>query len=223
MTRIAPDAVWSYEAGGKLALDGGRTLVSGALYRIDWQRIEQPIFLPSCAFYMQGNAGAARIEGGELELQGAPARAWRVRAGLGYTRALITAEGNTGQHVGDPVYQVPRLTLSTGVIWSTPVGAGWMGFVAGDASYTGSSVSANSGADLQLVRAPYRLVNLRLGLRSAMSEVALNVRNAGDARPNLGDIGYLGYQRFVPGTTTPMPQVATLAPRTITLRYVRHW
>lgn len=223
MTRIEPDGVWSYEAGVKSTFADGRLSQSAALFRIDWKRIQQPVFLASCGFYMQGNAGSARIEGAEWELAGRPAPQLHLRAALGYTRALITEEGNTGQHVGDPVYQVPRLTASLAAVWTMPLDGGRNLFVAGDAGYTGSSVSANSGAELQLVRAAYRLANLRTGLRRRDDELSLEVRNLTDARPNLGDIGYIGYQRFEPGTGLPVPQVATLPPRAVVVRYVHRW
>ncbi|HEX7648867.1 MAG TPA: hypothetical protein VF450_15815, partial [Noviherbaspirillum sp.] len=65
--------------------------------------------------------------------------------------------------------------------------------------------------------------NLRGGLRWKSSELSLNVANLTDARPNLGDISYVGYERFVAGTSTPMPQVATLPPRTVTLQWSQRY
>jgi iron complex outermembrane recepter protein len=219
MTKVAPDAVWNYEVGAKMDLPEPGLLLTAALFRIEWDKIQQPIFLPSCAFYMQGNAGAATIDGAELELAGRLTPALKVRAGLGYTDARITAGGNTGQAVGSPVYQVPRVTASVGAMLGFAVSGAMRGFVVGDASYTGKSLSANSGADLHLTRAAYRLANLRAGLRWDRSELSLGIRNVGNARPNLGDIGYIGYQRYVPGSTTPLPQVVTLPPRTWMLQY----
>jgi hypothetical protein len=50
-----------------------------------------------------------------------------------------------------------------------------------------------------------------------------DVKNVKNTAPNLGDIGYIGYQRYVPGTTTPIPQVVTLPPRTIMLQYAARY
>jgi iron complex outermembrane receptor protein len=219
MTRIDPDSVWSYEAGGKLELPEPGLLLTGSVFRIKWDHIQQPIFLQSCGFYMQGNAGAAVIDGAELELAGRLSAAFKLRAGLGYTDARITQGGNTGQPVGSPVYQVPRLTASLGLVYSTQVRPGLRGFGVFDASHVGSSVSANSGADLQLVRAAYKLLGARAGLAWDRSELSFGIKNIGNARPNLGDIGYIGYQRYVAGTTTPVPQVVTMPPRTFTLQF----
>ncbi len=221
MTRIEPDAVWSYEAGAKLDLPQPGLLLTASLFRVNWDHIQQPIFLPSCAFYMQGNAGAATIDGVEFELAGRLSPSLKIRAGAGYEDARITKGGNTGQPVGSPVYQVPRLTASLGLVYEAALGAALNGYLEGDLSHAGSSVSANSGADLQLLRPAYALLNLRAGLRWARSELAFGIKNAANAMPNLGDIAYIGYQRSVAGTSTPLPQVVTLAPRTFSLQYRR--
>jgi iron complex outermembrane receptor protein len=219
MTRIAPDSLWSYEAGFKVDFPDPGLLLTGALYRIKWDNIQQPIFLSSCGFYLQGNAGAATIDGAEFELAGRVAPGLKLRAALGYTDARITADGNTGQAVGSPVFNVPKVSASIGVVTEFPISARFNGFFVADYSYSGKSLSANSGADMRLERAAYCLANLRSGVRWDGSELSLGVKNLGNEKPNLGDIGYIGYQRYVPGTTTPMPQVVTVAPRTITLEY----
>lgn len=219
MTKIDPDAVWSYEAGGKLDLPAPGLLLSAALFRINWDHIQQPLFLQSCGFYMQGNAGAARIDGAELEAVGRLGPSLKVRAGLGYADARITAGGNTGQLAGSPVFQVPKVTASLSLVYSALLADGLRGFVVGDVSHVGSSLSANSGAELRLERAAYTLLGTRIGVAWANAELALGIKNLGNARPNLGDIGYVGYQRYVPGTTTPIPQVATLPPRTFSVQY----
>lgn len=219
MTKIDPDAVWSYEAGGKLELPDPGLLLSASVFRIHWDHIQQPLFLQSCGFYMQGNAGAARIDGFELEAVGRLTPSLKLRAGLGYADARISESGNTGQQAGSRVFQVPKLTASLSLVYSRPLGEHLRGFAVFDASHAGSSLSANSGAELRLERAAYSLLGVRLGVAWQNAELALGIRNLGNARPNLGDIGYVGYQRYVPGTSTPVPQVATLPPRTVSLQY----
>ncbi len=219
MTKIDPDGVWSYEAGAKLELPDPGLLLSAALFRINWDHIQQPLFLQSCGFYMQGNAGAARIDGLELEAVGRLTPSLKLRAGLGYADARITEGGNTGQEAGSQVFQVPRLTASLSLVYSRQLSEALRGFAVFEASHVGSSLSANSGAELRLERAAYQLLGMRLGVAWQHSELALGIKNLGNARPNLGDIGYVGYQRYVPGTTTPVPQVATLPPRAFSLQY----
>jgi iron complex outermembrane recepter protein len=59
---------------------------------------------------------------------------------------------------------------------------------------------------------------LRFGIDHEKSEVSLNVHNLTNAKPNLGDIGYVGYAQFNAAGTV-IPQVATLQPLTVILQY----
>jgi iron complex outermembrane receptor protein len=217
LAAIQPDSVWSYEVGGKFDLPTPGLLVTGALYQIDWNNIQQPAFVPACAFYLNGNAGGARIRGGELEITGRLARGLNVRMGVGYEDARITEQGSSQQKVGERIRQIPKLSATLGAIYTAPLRPGLHGFVGGDWSHVGNSVSSNSVTQ-PLLRPGYRLLNLRTGLAWRRSELSMEVRNAADARPNLGDLGYLGYLRY-DAAGQPLPQVATLPPRTVTLRY----
>ena len=220
LARVDADSLWSYEAGGKLALPGaGRgLLLTGALYRIDWDRIQQPAFVPGCAFYLLGNAGAARIKGAELELNGRLAQSFSVRLGLGYEDARITEQGSSRQLAGERIKQVPAWTATVGGVYTAALAPGWQGAASADYSYTGASVSSNS-TTLPLRRPGYGLLNARFSASRGNMELALQFKNLTDARVNLGDLGYLGYQRFEADGKTPLPQVATLPPRSVMLQF----
>ncbi len=60
-------------------------------------------------------------------------------------------------------------------------------------------------------RPPYSLANLRFGVKRDKQEMSLNFHNLGNAKPNLGDIGYVGYAQYSPAGVV-IPQVATLQP-----------
>ena len=220
LARIEPDTVWSYELGGKLELPEPGLVATGALYHIDWKNIQQPAFVPACAFYLQGNAGAAKIDGAEFELAGRLTRALKLRLGLGYEHARITEQGASQQPAGSRIKQIPAWTATLGAVYSEPLTALLTGFAAADYSYAGSSISSNSTA-LELKRPGYGLLNLRVGVSWEGSELSLSAANLANARPNLGDVGYLGYQRFEVDGKTPLPQVVTLPPRRFALQY-RH-
>ena len=214
------DTVWSYEAGGKIALPDPSLLITAAGYHIDWNDIQQLIYLPNCGFYFQGNAGAAAIEGGEAEISGQILPGLQLRLGLDYNDAVITRQGETGQPVGSRVYQVPKWTFTLGGVYRQTLTDGLTGFLSGDLSHVGDSISANSFPGLNLTRPAYTLANARLGLEWGGSELALDVKNLTNAKPNLGDLGYVGYEAhegsfFGP----PIPQVATLAPLTALLEF----
>jgi iron complex outermembrane receptor protein len=63
-------------------------------------------------------------------------------------------------------------------------------------------------------------VNLRFGLQRSSSELCVNIRNLTNVKPNLGDIGYIGYAQH-DANGLVIPQVATLPPLTVSLE-LRH-
>ncbi len=222
--RYGADTVWSYEAGAKQQLPGDGGLLTAALYHLDWNNIQQSVFLPSCAFIITANAGAAAANGGELELTGKPAPHLNIRFGLGYEDARITRAGDTGQPIGSRVWQVPRWTATAAATYDWRAAAGVAAFAGADASLVGDSVSGNSGGGLELVRPAYGLLNGRIGVRWGANELALEIKNLTNARVNLGDIGYLGYaQHEAADPDVPVPQVATLAPLSAVVRFSRRY
>jgi hypothetical protein len=100
-----------------------------------------------------------------------------------------------------------------------PLASSIDGFVSADYSYTGNSVALlNSGSGADSTRPGYSLANLRFGIDHEKSEISLNVHNLTNAKPNLGDIGYVGYAQFNAAGTV-IPQVATLQPLTVIVQY----
>lgn len=218
LARVDSDTLWSHEAGAKLLVADSGLLVTGALYQVNWDRIQQPAFVPACFFYLLGNAGAARIRGAELEATGRIGKGLSMRFGAGYADAHITEQGSSRQQAGERIRQVPQWNATLGAAYTTLLAPGMTGFASMDASYTGASMSSN--ATTRALRRPaYTLANARVGVRWQRSELALQIRNLGDARVNLGDLGYLGYLRFEADGKTPLPQVATLPPRAVSLQY----
>ena len=64
----------------------------------------------------------------------------------------------------------------------------------------------------------YSLANLRFGVKQDKQEVSLNIHNLTNAKPNLGDIGYVGYAQYN-ASGVVIPQVATMPPLTVMLQY----
>lgn len=219
LKQIKPDSLWTYELGGKLELTEPGMVITAAAFHTDWRDMQQQLLLQSCGLFIQGNAGNSRIDGAELEAYGHISANLKLRLSLGYEDTRITKTGNTGQTLGSRIYQTPQWTAALGGIYSRPLGGKFTGLLAVDMSYTGASISANNGP-LNLVRAGYSLVNLRAGVSWDTSELSLNLNNLGSARPNLGDITYIGYGLFTDSSrTTPIPQVATLPPRSLMFQY----
>jgi iron complex outermembrane receptor protein len=221
ITHIRSDTLWTYELGTKVQLPG--VLISAAAYNIEWTNVQQQVAL-LCGFYAQVNGNKARINGGEIEATGHLAPGLQFRVGLGYESTDITDPGNLtlfGVLPGSRVAGVPAFTASVGGVYTRALNPDMDGFVSADYSYQGNSVSLLvGGGGSQATRAGFSLVNLRFGVDRGQSELSFNIHNLFNAKPNLGDIGYVGYAQLNAAGGV-IPQVATLQPLTATLQYTK--
>jgi len=218
---LKSDTLWSYEVGSKVQLPQTGLLLSVAAFHIDWKNLQQQVALP-CGFYLELNGGEARINGAEIELSGRLAPSLQLRFGVGYEKTDINDPGNlsyVGVIAGERILETPALTASVGSVYTWPLNERYDGFVAADYSYTGNSTSLlNGGSGLTETRPSFSLANLRFGVQHEKQEVSLNIHNLTNAKPNLGDIGYIGYAQFSAAGVV-MPQVATLQPLTVMIQY----
>jgi outer membrane receptor protein involved in Fe transport len=218
---LKSDTLWSYEAGTKVQLPQPGLLLSAAAFHIDWKNLQQQVALP-CGFYLDLNGGEARINGAEIELNGRLAPSFQIRFGVGYEKTDINDPGvlaYVGVLPGMRILETPAWTASTGGVYTRPITSQYDGFISADYSYTGNSISLlNGGSGLVGDRPPYSLLNLRFGVQHEKQELSLNLHNLTNAKPNLGDIGYVGYAQFSTAGIV-MPQAATLQPLTVILQY----
>jgi outer membrane receptor protein involved in Fe transport len=225
ITQLKSDTLWSYEVGTKVQLPHPGLLISAAAFHIDWKNLQQQVALP-CGYYFDINGGAATINGAEVEIDGHLSRSFQIRFGAGYEKTKITDPGalglpGIGIEEGSRILGTPAWNVSLGGVYTRTLTSTIDGFVSADYSYTGDSVALlNGGYGAESTRPAYSLANLRFGINHKESEVSLNVHNLTNAKPNLGDIGYVGYaqyQNYAAGTI--IPQVATLQPLTVILQY----
>ena len=227
ITHIKSDTLWTYELGTKVQTS--KVLLSAAAYDIEWSDLQQQVAL-QCGFYLQVNGNRARIRGGELEADGRLTQELQFRAGIGIAKSDITDPGNLalvaqggapGIQPGTRISGVPDFTAFVGAVYTHPLNADTEGFITADYSYTGDSISLLvGGAGNVATRPGYGLVNLRFGVDRGKNELSLNFHNLFNTKPNLGDIGYIGYVQLNQAGG-PIPQVATLQPFTATLQYTR--
>jgi iron complex outermembrane receptor protein len=221
ITHLKSDTLWTYELGTKIQVPHPGLLISAAGYHIDWSDLQQQVALP-CGYYFTVNGGKATIDGGELEVSGHLSHSLSLRFGAGYEHTKIGDPGAlrfAGVPTDSRIFGTPAFNLTLGGVYTRSISSTMDGFVSADYSVTGNSVSLlNSGFGAESTRPSYTLVNMRLGVDFQESEVSLNIRNLTNAKPNLGDIGYVGYAQFNSAGNL-IPQVATLQPLTIMLQY----
>ena len=221
ITHLKSDTLWSYEVGAKTRVPDTTLLLSTAVFHIDWRNLQQQVALP-CESIFDINGRRAVINGADLDLQGHVVPSLLLRAGVGFEKTAITEPGAlaiVGITPGSRVLGTPTWTASLAGVYTRRISTGLDGFLELDASYTGNSRALlNGGNDTFATRGAYVLVDLRVGVRHHENSISINVRNATNSRPNLGDIGYIGYAQYTAGGTV-IPQVATLPPLTVLLQY----
>ncbi len=99
-----------------------------------------------------------------------------------------------------------------------PGALGLVGLPAGSRIMGVPAWTATAGA--MAARPSCSLVDARIGIDWDTSELSLNGSNLTNAKPNLGDIGYVGYAQYTQAGTI-IPQVATLRPVTFIVEYTR--
>jgi iron complex outermembrane receptor protein len=223
ITHLKSDTLWSYEAGAKIQLSHPGLLVTADGFHIDWSNIQQQVALP-CGSYFDINGGKAKIDGGELEVIGHAAPSLQLRLGAGYEKTDVSdpgALGLVGLPSGSRIMGVPAWTATAGAVYRRPLSGALSGFLSADYSFTGDSQALlNGGAGAMATRPSYSLVDARIGIDWGTSELSLNGSNLTNAKPNLGDIGYVGYAQYTAAGVV-IPQVATLRPATLIVEYTR--
>jgi iron complex outermembrane recepter protein len=220
---IKSDKLWTYEGGAKFQLADPNILVTAAGFHIDWSDIQQQVALP-CGSYLELNGKSASVNGGEVEAEGRVIQGLKVRVGLGYEATSVDDPGNlalAGLPAGSRILGTPAFTATVGSVYTRELSDDIDGFVSADYSYTGDSdslLNGTFGTVPPTQRSHYQLVNARIGVDWGSSELSLNIHNLTNTKPNLGDLGYVGYAQFNAAGSV-VPQVATYQPLTATVQY----
>ena len=217
---VQPDTVWSYEVGEKTSWMDQRLTVNFDVFRINWDKIQQQELL-ACGFPLTANAGAARSQGGEIDLDARVTEAITLELSGGFNDAKFTETlpGVLFQS-GDRVPQIPRESAQFDADYHFPIGNNMTGFAHADYRYVGNSWSTNNsntnpdtGRVVPLIRPAYRIADLRAGVRYEKTEYALFVKNLTNELANLSDTN------AVAGQAVGQSRVAVSPPRTIGVEF----
>jgi outer membrane receptor protein involved in Fe transport len=89
-----------------------------------WRDIQQILFLPTCGFDVVGNLGAAVSKGGEFDIDALIVPGLTFHTGVVYNDAYVTQTApGTGAQLGDPIENAPKVTVSTAMDLSIPLGS----------------------------------------------------------------------------------------------------
>jgi outer membrane receptor protein involved in Fe transport len=90
------DSLWSYEIGSKNTFLDHTLQIDASLFYIDWNQIQQNVYLPSCGQQFTANLGKAKSEGGDIEVLYRPIDALTLDLTAAYTDARFTKSSCAG-------------------------------------------------------------------------------------------------------------------------------
>ncbi len=224
------DTVWSYEIGAKDKWFGGQLSTQASAYYINWNKIQQDVYLPLCGLQYTANLGQAVSKGFDLQAEWAISDSWHADLTLGYTDARYTAntysaDGSLLVANGDAVGGQPWISP-----WSVTAGLEYDFEAYGNDSYVrvdDEFKSANTwplntqnplseSYDPHLVADPStNFVSARAGTTVGTWDMSLFMNNVFDSHPQLD----LNHQ----DANTVLYEASTFRPRTtgveVTYRY----
>ena len=176
------DSVWDYEVGWKVAL-ADRTLVwTGAMFRIDWSNLQQ--LVPTRLFNYIANAGSARSDGFETEINAGPCHG--LNFGLGATLANahlvgpqpIVSDPTQQLHEGERLGGVPKWTANASASYTRAMADGFSLTTRLDYSFQSSrsNIVAEQNPAYFTIKGS-NLTNLHLELARDTWNVSLHVDN----------------------------------------------
>jgi iron complex outermembrane recepter protein len=180
-----PDSLWSYETGAKTRWLDGALTVNAAAYYIKWSDVQQGKTLP-CSYQITENAGAAKVHGGELEVQGNIGAHVQLGVGVGYTKAVLAADApSLGGVKGQQLENVPLWNGNASAKYLFNPLPGYDGFVRADGQYVGASYPNFDRTDPATFQRAYALLDLRTGIIHGAWEANLFVSNVFDKQAAL--------------------------------------
>jgi outer membrane receptor protein involved in Fe transport len=191
------DSLWNYELGTKLTMLNGRVRLDGAVYHIDWSDIQVGAVDATGAFPFTTNAGSAKVDGVEADLNALLAHGVTLEIGGSYQHARLSSDqpGATPRPItlglsGDRLPNVPKFSGSVNLDVDRPIDDRWNYLLHADVSYRGSAdTKLRADIDPNNVHLKsYTLVNLRFGLTDREWTVNAFVRNLFDKRAQVDAI-----------------------------------
>lgn len=192
------DYVWSYEAGAKGSLPGGRLQFAGSVFYIDWYNVQTVVPLNACDFEYIANVESAVSRGFDLDAMWKPVDSVTVgasvtRTNAAYSKTLLSPLAANGTQVtiltdGQRLPTAPwHLNLRGESVRSRVFSGAAAAYFHADYDYQSGYNSSNPmdfGYDPEANHVyTTRLLNARLGIRSGRWDVSLfgkNVLNSHD-------------------------------------------
>jgi len=180
-----PDSLWSYEAGSKSRLMGGKLSLNLSAFLVRWSNIQQDVTLPASGFDFETNVGKATSVGFEFDARLKVSEQLTVNASGSSTHAtfdddmpaLGSTNGSLNVRKGDMIQGVPRFNARLGFEYRFPVMDAGSAFVRANGQWTGSSHGSFVLSSSDHLRPGYFTADASTGVSLDKWDVSLFVKN----------------------------------------------
>ncbi len=181
----ASDSLWSYEVGSKSRLMGNRLTINADLFYVKWKNIQQGVYLPTCAYTYNANAGDATSKGFEFEVKAKPMAGLTLSASGGYVKAELSNDkglqnGIVGAVAGAQIQGVPKYNASMFAQYNFSVFGDKSAFVMGGMQWVGASKGSLDPDQTDHERPAYHTADVSAGVTISSYNVSVFVKNAFD-------------------------------------------
>ena len=186
-----PDSLWSYEAGSKSRLMGGKLTLNLAAFYIRWSNIQQDVVLPQSGFDFETNVGKATSTGLEFDARAKVTDQLTLVASGSVTKATFAEDmpalgtdsnGALNVRKGDRIQGVPEYNARLGFEYRFPAFAGGSAFVRANGQWTGSSHGSFVREDRDHIRPAYFTADASGGLTFERWDFSVFVKNLANNR-----------------------------------------
>ena len=181
----APDSLWSYELGSKSRLLNNRLSINAAVFYVKWNNIQQGVYLPTCAYTYNANAGDATSKGVEFEIRAKPMPGLTLGASGGYVKAELSNDkglqnGIVGAVAGAPIQGVPKYNAAVNARYNFALFGDKSAFVMGGMQWVGASKGSLDPGQTDYQRPAYRTADFSAGMAFDRYDLSVFVKNAFD-------------------------------------------
>ncbi len=181
----SPDSVWSYEAGSKSRFMNNRVTFNASAFYVKWKNIQQGVYLPTCAYTYNANAGEAVSKGIEFEFKAKPAPGLTLAANGGYVNAKLSnskglENGVVGAIEGARIQGVPEYNGAISAQYNFSAFGDKSAFVMGGMQWVGSSKGSLNPELTDHNRPSYYTADLSAGISLDRYQFTVFVKNALD-------------------------------------------
>ena len=133
--QYSSDSLWSYELGSKNTFLDHKLQINSSVFYIDWNNIQQNVYLPACGEQFTANLGKAKSEGGDVEVLYRPIDALTFDLTAAYTDARLTKTSCAGSLT----YGGPNVGCTGGPIPVSPIATNGDAILGAPWAFTASS------------------------------------------------------------------------------------